>query len=60
MSSTASWALGRRGLKEVNDTEGPRTVRVDGVAGSLTASGAQRHGLGEDNIVVGSRTTSWA
>jgi hypothetical protein len=30
---------------------------VDYVAGLGTAPGGQRHGLGEDNIVAGSRTT---
>jgi hypothetical protein len=33
---------------------------VDGVAGSRTTSGAQHRGLGEDNIVAGSGTTSRA
>jgi hypothetical protein len=32
----------------------------DGVVGSGTASGAQRHSLGEDNIVVGSGMASRA
>jgi hypothetical protein len=60
MGSTVSWALGRRGLGEDDGVASLRTVGVDGIAGSRTASGAQRHELGEDNVVVGSGMASWA
>jgi hypothetical protein len=35
-------------------------VQVDGVVGSGMASGAQRRGLGKDNVVAGSGMTSQA
>jgi hypothetical protein len=37
-----------------------RMARVDGIASSVTAPGAQRHRLREDNVVVGLRTASRA
>jgi hypothetical protein len=38
----------------------PGRARVIGVTGSRMARGAQRRGLGEDDVVVGSGTTSRA
>jgi hypothetical protein len=49
-----------RGLGEDDGAAGPGMVWVDGVACSGTAPGAQRRGLREDNVVVGSGTTSRA
>jgi hypothetical protein len=40
--------------------QAPGWCGFDGVVGSGTASGAQRHSLGEDNIVVGSGMASRA
>jgi hypothetical protein len=51
---------GRRGLREDDGAADPGMVWVIGIAGSGTARGAQRHGLGKDNVVAGSRTASRA
>jgi hypothetical protein len=69
--TTALRAQGRRGfegiagsrhrrLGEDDNAVDPGTAWVIGVKGSRMAWGAHRHGLGEDNIVVGSRTASRA
>jgi hypothetical protein len=47
-------------LREDDGTTGLGTARVDGVTGSGTAPGAQRHVIGEDNVVVGSGMVSRA
>jgi hypothetical protein len=54
-----SWALGHHGLGEDDDIVCPGTARVDDIVGSRTAPGAQCHGLGEDNVVVGLGMASW-
>jgi hypothetical protein len=60
VSSGTVWVRWCHGLREDDGAMGPGIVRVDGVTGSGMASGAQRRGLREDNIVAGSRTASWA
>jgi hypothetical protein len=66
VGSTASWALGRcrddgvARLREDDGVAGLGTVRVVGVTGSGTASGAQHRRLSDDNVVVNSGTTSRA
>jgi hypothetical protein len=47
----ASWAL---------DVAGPGMVWVDSIVGSRTSCGAQRHGLGVNDIVAGSGMASRA
>jgi hypothetical protein len=54
VGSTTSQALGHCGLGADDGAAGPGMVRVDGVVGSGTMLGAQRRGLKEDNVVVGS------
>jgi hypothetical protein len=58
--SSASWGRRHRGLREDDGVAGPVTVWVDCVTGSGTAPDAQHHGLRENNVVVSSRTVSWA
>jgi hypothetical protein len=48
-----SWARGGRRRCRPGDGE------VHGVTGLGTTPGAQRHGLGEDDIVAGSETVPW-
>jgi hypothetical protein len=51
---------GRHGLREDDCIAGPGMVRVIGVVGLGTERGAQRCGLGKDDVVVGSGTASQA
>jgi hypothetical protein len=53
-------ALGHRGLGEDDGAMGKGTAQVDGVMDSGMTPGAQHHRIGEDNVVAGSRTASWA
>jgi hypothetical protein len=52
-----SWALGRRGD---DGATGSGIAQVDDVMSLGTVRGAHRRRLREDDIVVGSRTASWA
>jgi hypothetical protein len=56
-TSCSQW---RPGLGEDDSAAGLGMARLGSIAGLGTAWGAQRHGLGEDNIFAGSRTTSQA
>jgi hypothetical protein len=61
VGSTASWAVDVTGSGRMTALRTqPGLARVIGVVGSGASWGAQRHGLEEDDIVVGSGTTSWA
>jgi hypothetical protein len=60
VGSTASRALGHRGLGEDDGTAGPGMARVDGVVGLGMAHGAPCCRFGEEDLVAGSGMTSRA
>jgi hypothetical protein len=52
---------GCRGLMEDDSVADPRMARVVGIVGSRMARGAQRRGLGEDDVVavLGTVSRAW-